>query len=160
MPAVSNTSPLNYLIQIGQVELFQRLYGRIAVPDAVIRELQHTKSPEAVRNWAARIPEWVEVRTPAEKPDIAITHLGSGELAAILLAQEIGADVLVIDERAGYIEAQNRGLQVTGTLGVLDKAANLGLIDFKETMMRLLTATNFRIRRETAEMLLNSHGPR
>jgi predicted nucleic acid-binding protein len=88
-----------------------------------------------------------------------LTHLGAGEKDAILLAQEIGADVLIIDERAGYKEAQNRGLFVTGTLGVLEKAANLGLVNLTEAVSRLL-ATNFRIRRDIVETLLKRHESR
>jgi predicted nucleic acid-binding protein len=67
--------------------------------------------------------------------------------------RRFGTDLLIIDERAGSKEAQNRGLLVGGTLGVLEKAANLGLINLTRSLSRLV-ATNFRIRRDIVEMLL------
>ena len=56
------------------------------------------------------------------------------------------ADLLLIDERAGFRVAQGRGLRATGTLGVLDLAAERGLIDFAEAI-RQLEPTGFRRRR-------------
>ena len=160
MQAVSNTSPINYLIQIDQVELIRKLYGQLAIPNSVLRELQHPKSPTAVKNWATQVPDWVEIRTPARELDTRVAQLGAGEVSAILLAEEIGADVLIVDERGGFFEAHKRGLRVTGTLGVLDKASALGLVKFAEAVTLLVSTTNFRIRPEVVEMLLNSRGLR
>src|ERR1017187_1217441 len=102
MQVVSNTSPINYLLQIDSIGILQDLYGEIIVPHAVIAELSNVESPSVVRNWAARPPDWVDVRIPTRELVWQLTHLGAGEKDAILLAQEIGADVLIIDERAGY----------------------------------------------------------
>jgi len=159
MRAVSDTSPINYLLQIEEIEILRDLYGRIAVPAAVLVELKAAESPAVVRSWATRQPDWVEVCIPARELTQKLTHLGAGERDAIALAQEIGADVLIIDERLGATEAENRGLHVTGTLGVLEKAAGLGLIDLKQALSRLL-ATNFRIRRSIVETLLKRHESR
>ncbi len=159
MHAVSNTSPINYLLQIEEIEILRSLYGRIAIPAAVLVELKAMESPAVVRSWATRQPDWVEVCIPARESTRELTHLGAGERDAIVLAQQIGADVLIIDERLGSTEAENRGLRVTGTLGVLEKAACLGLIDLKQALSRLL-ATNFRIRRSIVETLLKRHESR
>lgn len=159
MRVVSNTSPINYLLQIDEIEILQNLYGRIVIPHAVIVELENVESPTVVRNWAARPPDWVEIRTPSGELGLRLTHLGAGEKDAILLAVEIGADLLIIEERAGSKEAQNRGLLVTGTLGVLEKAANLGIINLTRSLSRLV-ATNFRIRRDIVEMLLKRNEQR
>ena len=98
-----------------------------------------------MRDGAGRPPDWVEVRIPIRELGGQLTHLGAGEKDAILLAKEIDADLLIIDERAGYAEAENQGLLVTKTLGVLEKAADLGLINLTQVVSRLL-GTNFRIR--------------
>jgi predicted nucleic acid-binding protein len=158
MQAVSNTSPINYLLQIGEIEILQDLYERIVVPDAVIVELKDVESPHVVRKWAARPPDWVDIRIPTRELGSQLTYLGAGEKDAILLAEEIGADVLIIDERAGCTEARNRGLLVTVTLGVLEKAAGLGFVNLTQAVSRLL-ATNFRIRRDIVETLLKRHEP-
>jgi predicted nucleic acid-binding protein len=128
-------------------------------PIAVIVELGDAESPKVVRDWAGRPPDWVEVRIPNRELGWQLTHLGAGEKDAILLAEEIGADLLIIDERAGYTEAENRGLLVTGTLGVLEKAADLSLVNLTQAVSRLL-ATNFRIRRNIVETLLRRHESR
>jgi predicted nucleic acid-binding protein len=159
MQVVSNTSPINYLLQIDGIEILRNLYGRIVIPHAVLVELEDAESPNVVRDWAGRSPDWVEVRIPVRELGGQLTHLGAGEKDAILLAEEIGADLLIIDERAGYTEAENRGLLVTGTLGVLEKAADLGLINLTEVVSRLL-GTNFRIRRNIVETLLRRHESR
>jgi predicted nucleic acid-binding protein len=92
MQVVSNTSPINYLLQIDEIGLLQNLYGRVVVPKAVIVELTDVRSPNVVRNWAERLPDWVDVRIPAAKLEWQLEYLGAGERDAILLAEEIGAD--------------------------------------------------------------------
>jgi predicted nucleic acid-binding protein len=70
-----------------------------------------------------------------------------------LLAQELSADELIIDELRGRQEAARRHLRVTGTLGVLMTAAQLGLLDLRESLGRL-RATNFRIDKEFLDRLI------
>lgn len=72
-----------------------------------------------------------------------LDHLDPGERAAIALAEERGAHFLLMDERAGVIVARTRGLVTTGTLGVLDRAAAMGLVNLREAFERL-AATTFR----------------
>ena len=60
---VSDTSPIRYLVLIGEADLLERLYGRILIPHAVSVELQTQQTPEAVRTWMHAAPSWVEVNT-------------------------------------------------------------------------------------------------
>ncbi|HMD98502.1 MAG TPA: hypothetical protein VKM93_14355 [Terriglobia bacterium] len=57
---VADTSPLNYLLLIGEVDLLPRLYGRVLVPDIVVSELIDSEAPPAVRTWASHVPSWVD----------------------------------------------------------------------------------------------------
>lgn len=59
MIVVSNTSPLNYLVQIESAEIIQQLFGSILIPQAVKEELVHPVSPAIVRNWMAKPPVWL-----------------------------------------------------------------------------------------------------
>ncbi len=59
---VSDTSPLNYLIQIGWEHLLPTLYSRVLIPLAVLRELENTGTPEIVRTWLRQLPDWTVVR--------------------------------------------------------------------------------------------------
>ena len=143
MAAVTNTTPLN-LILIGAVDVLPQLYGRVFVPEAVMDELQHARTPEAVRVWAQGPPSWLEVIPVAVTADASLADLEAGEREAVLLTEQVGADLLIIDERDGREVARRRGLNITGTLGVLDRAADHGLIDFRSTVERL-QQTTFRI---------------
>jgi predicted nucleic acid-binding protein len=125
---VADTGPLNYLILIEAVDLLPGLFEHILIPAAVYAELSHADAPALVRAFAAAKPGWLEVH-PDPTPDIddtADTTLDEGEQAAIALATSIGADLILMDDRAGVAAAHRLGLSVTGTLGVLDLAARRG----------------------------------
>ena len=144
MIVVADTSPLNYLIQIGCDDLLPQLYGRIIVPPAVMQELGHPGAPTTVQTWMLHVPGWIDILPITSSPDAALAYLDLGEREAIQLAQEQHADLLLIDERKGRLEAKRRGLITTGTLGVLLSAGELELMDPKLAYRRLLVETTFR----------------
>jgi predicted nucleic acid-binding protein len=156
---VSDTTPLNYLIMIGAVEVLFRLYKRVLIPSAVRDELGHPSTPEVVRSWLAQPPYWLEIVNPVASPDPALSYLDMGEIQAITLALEHRAELLLIDERDGTIAARRRGLIVIGTLGVLDRAAALGWIDLP-TMFDRLRQTTFRTPVLLMETLLEQDAKR
>jgi predicted nucleic acid-binding protein len=84
------------------------------------------------------------VRPAGVDEDVSIERLDLGERDAILLALQLKADLILMDEREGVDEARRLGLMVTGTLGVLDRAAERGLIELAPVIARL-RKTNFRI---------------
>jgi predicted nucleic acid-binding protein len=59
---VADSSPLNYLTLVGEVEVLHQLYGTIIVPQQVITELADPAAPRQVRDWASYLPSWVDVR--------------------------------------------------------------------------------------------------
>jgi predicted nucleic acid-binding protein len=153
MIVIADTSPLNYLVQIGQSDLLSLLYKRIVIPVAVYEELMHLDAPPIVRQWVLRTPGWLEIRTPQTLADADLIRadLDSGERDAILLAQELGARELIIDDRDGRREAQRRNLHFVGTLGVLRLAADKDLVDFNEAVERL-RATNFHVSQSVIDL--------
>jgi predicted nucleic acid-binding protein len=155
MIVIADTGPLNYLILIGEIEVLPALYGRVLVPPSVCEELRRQRAPEAVRLWIARPAVWLETRAPGQAPDaaLALAGLDAGECDAILLAEELGADQLIIDELQGRREAQRRRLRFTGTLGVLRTGAKQGLLDLKSAIERL-RLTNFHIAQDILDRLL------
>lgn len=141
MVVVADTSPINYLVLIAQIDLLRRLYERILIPPAVLAELKHPVAPKPVRDWANHTPNRVEVLSP--KSSLTMTQLDLGESEAIALATEVNAEVVLIDEQAGRQEAIRRGLKVAGTLSVLDEADQAGLVAF-DTAVTELRKTSFR----------------
>ena len=152
---VSDTSPIRYLVLIGETGLLQKLYGRILIPLAVYAELQRPQTPEAVRVWAHAAPAWMEVIPDGSSVTASTVSsaLDSGERAAIALAVDLKADLLLMDERAGAREARRLGLTVTGTLGVLVRGAERGFIKLALALEKL-QQTNFRIAPEMVQQLL------
>ena len=59
---VSDTTPLNYLILIGEIGVLPLLFEKVFVPPAVIQEMKHPRAPAAVSLWATSLPAWVEIR--------------------------------------------------------------------------------------------------
>jgi predicted nucleic acid-binding protein len=144
MIVIADTGPINYLILIGEIGVLPALYVRVAVPPSVCEELRNRRAPEAVRAWIAKPPSWLEILSPTKTPDVELGRLDAGERDAILLAEELGADQLIIDEIRGRREAVRRNLPCTGTLGVLAKGAERGLLDLRAAVDRL-RKTSFRI---------------
>ncbi len=146
---VADTTPVNYLLLIDQIDLLQKLFETVHIPDIV--------SPR-VQNWIATPPPWLIIRPTPHASAIA-PHLDAGERAALALAAQLKAQLLLIDERAGTAVARAEGFTVMGTLGVLDLAAINGMIDLR-TVLGRLTATNFRVSPRLIDALLTKDSAR
>jgi predicted nucleic acid-binding protein len=143
MIAVADTSPLCYLILIEEVDLLRKPFTQVVVPSAVITELLHEDAPEAVRGWAANLPSWLSVQENPIRKTAGLEKLQVGEQAAILLAESITAELILLDEKSARRIAAQRGMRITGTLGVLGEAAVRGMVDLPSAIDRL-RRTNFR----------------
>jgi predicted nucleic acid-binding protein len=155
--AVSDTSPLNYLVLIESVYILPALFERVIVPTSVALELAHENAPPKVHLWIETPPPWLEVQAAA--PSDSSILLGAGERDAICLTKEIDADVLLIDDRAARRVARTRGVTVIGTLGLLELADAQGLLDLGSAMEALLR-TSFRIRADVIHKLLDARSRR
>jgi predicted nucleic acid-binding protein len=155
MIVIADTGPIHYLILIGHVNVLPKLYVTVLIPSAVRDELQDPGAPDLVRQWINSSPEWLEIRRPTTEPDAELiaADLDAGEFDAILLAQETGADDILLDDRLGRREAERRKLHTVGTLGVLRDAAKEGFLDLREALTRLQN-TNFYITQELIDRLL------
>jgi predicted nucleic acid-binding protein len=69
MIIVSNTSPLNYLILIGHINLLPELFQQIIIPQAVYNELFDREAPSLVRNWIATPPDWLKICSVSHAAD-------------------------------------------------------------------------------------------
>ena len=139
---VSDTSPLHYLILCNAETILPRLFRQVVIPPTVFRELQQPNTPPPVRQWASTLPAWCAVQSP-KTLNLAL-DVDAGELEAICLAQEIHADAVLMDDRAGRNAAIHCGLAVVGTIGLLEQAAVRGLIELAPTLARL-QQTNARL---------------
>jgi predicted nucleic acid-binding protein len=148
---IADTGPINYLLMIGHIGILPALFERVILPASVKDELADPDAPELVRKWIADPPRWLDIRQTSG-PD-AVADLGAGETGAITIAVELHADMLLMDERRGVRAARRLGIEVTGTLGILSRAGQRGIIDLAEAFNRL-KQTSFRYRQEVMDQFL------
>lgn len=126
---VVNSTPLIALAKVNRLELLKNMYGGIIIPDAVYREVTEKEDVAARKIEDAR--DWIDIRTVNPDTDRRMyrVKLHDGEVEVMLLAQEIKADVVIIDDGAARSTAEYLGLPLTGTLGVMIKAKQRGLLE-------------------------------
>jgi len=146
---VSDTSPISNLILVNYIHLLPQLFGTIIIPQAVYQELLANGSNHPVTQTIQAV-DWLEVRSVTNQQQVEALerehNLDLGEANAIVLALELQAAQLLIDERLGRLEAKRRGLRITGILGILLAAKNKALLsEVRPVMDALIQQANFRI---------------
>jgi predicted nucleic acid-binding protein len=139
---VADSSPLIYLSRLGVLHVLTALFDDVVVPRAVWAEAVEGR-PSAVGIDMLRQANWLRVvDNPVPESDLG---LDPGETVAILVAESLHADLLLIDERIGRKVAQERGLAVRGTLGVLVQARQADLVPALKPVLDAPIAEGFRI---------------
>ncbi|MFM9958978.1 MAG: DUF3368 domain-containing protein [Phycisphaerales bacterium] len=134
MVVVADASPLNILIRCGEARVLPIVYGLVVIPTAVGTELSAPRTPLDVKSFLKAPPSWLRVQAPTNPPGGGAKGLGERE--AIALAIEIHADALLIDDLRARRDASALGIQVTGTLGTLQRAAAKGLLELAPSIAR------------------------
>ncbi len=129
MIVVSDTSPITNLIKIGRLNLLKEVFQQVIIPDKVRDELLEWKKIGADITAFESAP-WIETQTPADLSLVKgmLMYLDEGEAQAIVLAHELKADYLLIDERRGWKQANDMGIRAIGLVGVLLQAKSLRII--------------------------------
>ncbi len=130
MIVVADSSPLIVLVNVGHIQILPALFREVGIPPQIAAELADAKRPQPVQDFIREQPGWLRVQAPASAE--LIPELHEGESAAISLARELQADLLLIDESDGRSAALARHLQITGTIGILQRAAEQGLLDLAD----------------------------
>lgn len=125
---VSITTPIISLLKIDKLHLLMEIYQEIIIPIAVFNEIEKGKNKDYYTD-ITQI-EWIHILDVQDKKALNyFLDLDRGEAEAIVLANEISADLIIIDELMGRHFASKSNLKITGTLGVLLKAKSMGLIE-------------------------------
>lgn len=126
---VVNSTPLIVLCGIGKLELLRELYRELLIPVAVYQEVTAVKDSACMQFMAQR--NWIHVEKIQNETEKKMyrAKLHAGEVEVMILAQEQKADLVIIDDNAAKKTAKYLGLTVTGSLGVLLKAKQVGLIE-------------------------------
>jgi predicted nucleic acid-binding protein len=146
-PVVSNSSPLIALDRIGKPDLLRDLFEQIVVPRAVADEIGNLADQP-----------WILKCDPQNSFPRVPPNLGRGEVAAIRLAADLSARVILLDDRPARQLAQSMKLPVMGTLGLLLAAKHRGLIPLIRPHLEKLAVTGFRTRPALLELVLRDAG--
>lgn len=159
MPEViCNTSPLQYLHQVGCLELLHELAGTVTVPSAVCSELAAGLERD-VELPNVREITWIKIADPISAPALPLAaDLGPGESAVLALALESERPLVVLDDGLGRRAAELLGIPLTGTLGVLISAKKKGLISSVAPILGNLANLGFRVSPATRNAVLKLAG--
>lgn len=130
---LSDTSCLILLEKIGELELLHEVFGKIIVTEEVARE------------YLLKLPEWISVQNPTNKhyQQILRVSVDKGEASVIALAVELKDCLLIIDDLKGRNLADELGVKVTGTFGVIIEAKLSGLISSVKPILSKIKQTGF-----------------
>ncbi len=157
MLVISDSSTVTNLIQIGKLDLLEKLFGKVLIPQKVYEELSDYENQKDQLDSC----DWILVKTVLDHKAVAELReiLNPGEAEAIILAQELKADFLIIDERKGRKVAEERGLRIVGLLGILTRAKKAGhILSLKLLLDILIKDIGFRISRNLYDRILRSVG--
>lgn len=145
---ISDTSCFIILANIDELDLLHKTYGKIITTLEVKTEFGET------------LPYWIEIQSPENKyrQQILELQLDKGEASAIALALETIDCTLILDDYKARRVAEKLGLNITGTLGVIIKAKNNGVIDSIKPYLKKLKTTNFRLTTELEKEALKLAG--
>ena len=156
--AICDTSPIQYLHQIGCLYLLAEFYTLVIVPSAVADELEQGRARGIDLPDVHCLP-WATIQVPKrmETPPSAV-DLGHGEKQVLSLGIEIPGAVLILDEKLGRLCASTLGLPFTGTLGLILRAKLEGRVARVEPLLQELNSLGFRLSRGTQAAVLRQAG--
>jgi predicted nucleic acid-binding protein len=157
MIVVSDTTPVISLLKLGRLDLLQTLYNEVVIPEAVYHELVDNPAfPE--ESAAVRCCPFLRRESVRNAFAVRVLEtemaLDRGESEALVLCDDLQADLLLVDERKARSVAKQLGMQIVGTLGLLVEAKRLGLVPKLRPLLETLREHNIRISNALMEELL------
>jgi len=147
MIVVSNTTPLIGLASIDRFHLLQKLFGEIYIPKAVYDEAVIAGRQEGGAKEEVASATWIKTVSVQDRlaVDVLLDELDLGEAEAIVLARELNADWVLMDERKGRRKLDQLKMQKIGTVGILLKSKEMGLIESVQPDLEQMREKGFSI---------------
>lgn len=152
---IVNSSPLIYLSAIDQISILQKLFREIIIPEAVKREIMSGGKDnfgfKEISTW-----KWIKVKRIKNQlaKDYLSTDIDEGESEVIVLAEELKAKTVIMDDRLGRRIAKLRGFNVIGTLRVLVSAKEKGVVAEIKPLIKQLKKAGFWISDDVQKAIL------
>lgn len=157
---VSNSSPIIHLAKIGKLDLLRDLSEDLFIPPAVYEEciVEGKGRPEV--EIIKKATRWMKIRKPQDGNLVKLLRyeIDDGEAEAIVLALEINAELLLIDDAEAREKARIYDIPVTGTLGILLQAKHEGKISSLGDLLTKLAQTGFWMNERLKAWLLKEAG--
>ena len=156
MIVVSNTTPLIGLASIGKFNLLQELFGVIYIPKAVYDEAVIVGREEGGAKREISEANWIKIAEVKDRlaVNVLLDELDLGEAEVIVLAREVDADWVLMDEKKGRRKLTHLKLQKIGTLGILLKAKEMGFIQTLRKDLEELRQNGFSISQPVVDAIL------
>jgi len=141
---ISDTSTLILFQKIDEFDLLKKVYGNLIT------------TPEVVEEYGDELPNWIEIKDVGDQKyqEFLETQVDYGEASAIALASEFEDVLLLLDDLKARKLARRLNFKITGTLGIIQKAKELSLIDRVKPLIDTLLLTDFRIADNIIEEIL------
>jgi len=130
MIVVADSGPLIALAKIGKLHILHELFGEVVIPRAVWVEVVERGAGKP-GSGEVKVAEWIRIVEVKDDLGVEILEreIERGEAEAIVLAKELGASLLLLDEKIPRIIAKSLGLKVAGSLAVLFMAKKRGILN-------------------------------
>ena len=159
MIVVADATPLIGLARIDHLDLLLKLFNQIIIPQAVYDEVV-TNAPQRPGADAIKQASWIQVKSVIDQNKVAYLRadLDPGEAESLVLAEELGADWLLIDEPKARLAAQLLGMRFIGTVGLLLLAKKRGHISQVQPLLEALMSQNFHLSQRIYQAVLEQAG--
>ena len=146
MIIICDNSPLSALLAVGELDLLSKIYGEVIIPEAVFIEIKALEN-KGIDIQPILDATWIKVYKVSSKENLVFPpKFHAGEIEAMLLALELNADLLIIDEHEGRKMAASLGIKIVGLLGILIRAKKDGFItSLNDILTKLQNRSNFRL---------------
>ncbi|MDB4901906.1 MAG: hypothetical protein JWQ63_1187 [Mucilaginibacter sp.] len=145
---IADTSCFILLSNINELSLLHKVYGEIIT------------TPQIAMEFGSILPDWIKIKSPADyqKQQILELQIDKGEASAMALALELPGSLIILDDLRARVLAEQLGISITGTLGVIVKAKLNGIIPSVKPLLSKIKQTNFRVSSILEELALKQAG--
>ena len=143
---IADTSCFILLDKINELDLLQKIFKHITTTEEIAKEFNKP------------LPQWVSIQSPTNPrySELLEIEVDKGEASAISLALEIDSSLLILDDQKARKLAERLRLNYTGTLGILLKAKELGILTSIKPVLQKIQQTNFRFSEKVLSEILQA----
>ena len=160
MIVVSDTTPLIGLASIGRLDLLRELFEEVYIPQAVFDEAVTHGRQESKAKKEVSSAKWIHIVKVKDRlaVNVLLDEMDLGEVETIVLAGEMNADWVLMDEKKGRRKLSQLNIPKVGTFGILLKAKQLGLIPSLKPEIEELQRSSFSISPSIVDTILEMAG--